>query len=39
MMLDTGTYLVLTLIAPLGVLEAADRSVELPASFLTSVAL
>lgn len=34
MMLDTGTYLVLTLIAPLGVLEAADRSVELPAVIL-----
>lgn len=34
MMLDAGTYLVPTLIAPLGVLEAADRGVELPAVIL-----
>ncbi|BAN00394.1 putative hydrolase [Ilumatobacter coccineus YM16-304] len=30
MMLDAGTYLVPTLVAPLGVLEAADRGVDLP---------
>ncbi|MFK8025791.1 MAG: amidohydrolase family protein [Ilumatobacter sp.] len=30
MMLDAGTYLVPTLIAPLGVLEASDRGVDLP---------
>lgn len=31
MMLDHGTYLVPTLIAPMGVLEAADRGVNVPA--------
>jgi imidazolonepropionase-like amidohydrolase len=31
MMLDRGTYLVPTLVAPLGVLEAADRGVNVPA--------
>jgi len=30
MMLDRGTYLVPTLIAPMGVLEAADRGVKVP---------
>ena len=30
MMLDAGTYLVPTLVAPLGVLDAADQGVELP---------
>ena len=34
MMLDAGTYLVPTLVAPLGVLEAGDRGVELPAVIL-----
>jgi len=34
MMLDAGTYLVPTLVAPLGVLEAADRGVDLPAVIL-----
>lgn len=34
MMLDAGTYLVPTLIAPLGVLDAADRGVDLPAVIL-----
>ncbi len=34
MMLDAGTYLVPTLVAPLGVLEAADRGVELPTAIL-----
>jgi imidazolonepropionase-like amidohydrolase len=32
MMLDRGTYLVPTLIAPMGVLEAADRGVHVPPS-------
>lgn len=31
MMLDAGTYLVPTLIAPQGVLDAADRGIEVPA--------
>jgi len=35
MMLETGTYLVPTLIAPLGVLEAADRGVDLPDVIIT----
>ncbi len=30
MMLDTGTYLVPTLIAPLGVLDAADQGIDMP---------
>ncbi len=34
MMLDAGTYLVPTLVAPLGVLEASDRGVDLPAVIL-----
>jgi imidazolonepropionase-like amidohydrolase len=34
MMLDAGTYLVPTLIAPLAVLEASDRGVDLPAVVL-----
>ncbi len=34
MMLDAGTYLVPTLIAPLGLLEAADRGIDLPAVIL-----
>jgi imidazolonepropionase-like amidohydrolase len=34
MMLDAGTYLVPTLVAPLGVLEAGDRGVDLPAVIL-----
>ncbi len=34
MMLDAGTYLVPTLIAPVGVLEAADRGVDLPPAIL-----
>ena len=33
-MLDAGTYLVPTLIAPLGLLEAADRGIDLPAVIL-----
>ncbi len=31
MMLDRGTYLVPTLVAPMGVLEAADRGINVPA--------
>jgi imidazolonepropionase-like amidohydrolase len=34
MMLNAGTYLVPTLIAPLGLLEAADRGIDLPAVIL-----
>ena len=34
MMLDAGTWLVPTLIAPMGVLEAVDRGVELPAQVI-----
>jgi imidazolonepropionase-like amidohydrolase len=34
MMLEAGTYLVPTLIAPMGVLEAADRGIDLPDTIL-----
>jgi len=34
MMLDAGTYLVPTLVAPLGVLEAADRGLDLPPAII-----
>ena len=34
MMLDAGTYLVPTLVAPIGVLEAAERGVDLPVTVL-----
>lgn len=34
MMLEAGTYLVPTLIAPLGVVEAAERGVEIPQAIL-----
>lgn len=38
MMLDAGTYLVPTLIAPQGVLDAADRGIEVPAYALEKAA-
>ncbi len=38
MMLERGTYLVPTLIAPLGVLQAAERGVDLPQVFIDKAA-